>query len=173
MPDSDILRGSRSVRTLECMSVRTALLAVALLVLGLALVAPHRSSQKSPYYADLVRTPGVINPDVTQANIASTICEQGWTKTIRPPTDYTNALKVKQMREYGVGGELSDYQEDHLISLELGGHPTDPRNLWPEPYPRASEMDGIENELNAKVCSGGLSLAQAQLQESSIKHTDG
>jgi hypothetical protein len=115
----------------------------------------------------------VINPDVTQANIGSTICKRGWTKTIRPPTDYTNALKVKQMREYGVGGELSDYQEDHLISLELGGHPTDARNLWPEPYPRASEMDGIENDLNDKVCSGELSLQDAQLQESSIKHTGG
>ena len=82
----------------------------------------------------------------------------GWTKTIRPPTSYTNELKQKQMREYGVGGSMSDYQEDHLISLELGGHPTDPRNLWPEPYPRASEVDSIENELNAKVCSGELSL---------------
>jgi hypothetical protein len=155
------------------MSLRTGLVAVALLLLGIALVAPHRSPQKSPYHADLARTPGVINPDVTPANIGSTICKRGWTKTIRPPTDYTNALKVKQMREYGVGGELSDYQEDHLISLELGGHPTDPRNLWPEPYPRASEMDGIENDLNDKVCSGELALQEAQLRESSIKHTDG
>src|SRR5216683_2609243 len=24
------------------------------------------------------------------------------------------------------------YEEDHLVSLELGGHPRDPRNLWPE-----------------------------------------
>jgi hypothetical protein len=26
------------------------------------------------------------------------------------------------------------YEEDHLISLEDGGDPTDPRNLFPEPY---------------------------------------
>jgi hypothetical protein len=110
---------------------------------------------------------------VTQATIGSTICVRGWTKTVRPPTTYTNALKVKQMREYGVGGSLSNYQEDHLISLELGGHPTDPRNLWPEPYPRASDVDSIENELNAKVCSGTLTLAAAQLKESTLKHTDG
>jgi hypothetical protein len=115
----------------------------------------------------------VLNPDVTQANVASTICVRGWTKTIRPPTSYTNELKVKQMREYGVGGSRADYQEDHLISLELGGHPTDPRNLWPEPYPRASEVDSIENDLNAKVCSGALSLEEAQLQESELKHRDG
>jgi hypothetical protein len=155
------------------MSARTALVAIALLLLAVAVVSPHGSSSKGPYHADMVRSPGVLNPDVTQANIKSTICVQGWTKTIRPPTSYTNALKRKQMREYGVGGSPSDYQEDHLISLELGGHPTDPRNLWPEPYPRASEVDSIENDLNAQVCSGDLSLESAQLKESELKHRDG
>ena len=153
--------------------MRTALVAIALLLLGIAIVSPHGSSSKGPYHADIVRSPGVLNPDVTQSNINSTICVLGWTKTIRPPTSYTNALKAKQMREYGVGGAPSDYQEDHLISLELGGHPTDPRNLWPEPYPRASEVDSIENELNAQVCSGDLSLESAQLKESELKHRDG
>jgi len=154
-------------------SLRTALVAVALLLLGVAIVSPHGSSSKGPYPADLARTPGVLNPDVTQANIHVTICVRGWTSTIRPPTSYTNELKRKQMREYGVGGSLSDYQEDHLISLSLGGHPTDPRNLWPEPNPRAVEVDGIELDLNNRVCSGELSLAEAQQEESELKHTDG
>ncbi len=123
--------------------------------------------------ADAVRTPGVLNPGVTQANIRSTICKRGWTATIRPPVSYTNALKRRQMRQYGESGPLSDYQEDHLISLELGGHPTDPRNLWPEPYPRASRVDEIENELNAEVCRGKLTLAQAQQREDDLKHTQG
>jgi hypothetical protein len=155
------------------MSTRTALVAIALLLLAIAIVSPHAYPSKGPYHADLVRSPGVLNPDVTQANINATICVHGWTKTIRPPTSYTNALKKKQMREYGVGGSPSDYQEDQLISLELGGHPSDPRNLWPEPYPRASEVDSIENELNAQVCSGDLSLDSAQLKESELKHRDG
>jgi hypothetical protein len=155
------------------MSLRPALVTSALLLLALAIVMPHGSPSKGPYHADLVRTPGVLNPDVTQATFATTICVHGWTKTIRPPTDYTNALKVRQMREYGVGGSPSDYQEDHLISLELGGHPTDPRNLWPEPYPRASAVDAIENDLNRRVCSGDLSLERAQLRESALKHSDG
>jgi hypothetical protein len=154
-------------------SLRTAFVALALLLLAAAAFMPRASTSKSPYQADFVRTPGVLNPAVTQSNIASTICRHGWTKTIRPPSDYTNALKLKQMREYGVGGSPSDYQEDHLVSLELGGHPTDPRNLWPEPYPRASEVDAIENDLNGKVCSGELSLDAAQLEESQLKHTDG
>jgi len=123
--------------------------------------------------ADPVRTPGVLNPEVTQANIRSTICRHGWTTTIRPPTSYTNALKRKQIRQYGEAGSLSDYQEDHLISLELGGNPTDPRNLWPEPYPRASDVDKTENELNSEVCSGQLTLAEAQQREDDLKHTQG
>ena len=123
--------------------------------------------------ADPVRTPGVLNPDVTQQTIGATICVPGWTKSVRPSTDYTNALKVRQMRAYGLTGSPSAFQEDHLISLELGGHPTDPRNLWPEPYPRAARVDLLENELNAKVCSGAMSLADAQVRESTIKHEDG
>ena len=123
--------------------------------------------------ADPVRSPGVLNPAVTQANIRSTICKRGWTATIRPPVEYTNELKREQMPAYGESGPLSDYQEDHLISLELGGNPTDPRNLWPEPYPRAAAVDQIENQLNGEVCSGALSLHDAQVKESTIKHTEG
>jgi hypothetical protein len=118
-------------------------------------------------------TPGALNPDVTQATIRTTICRRGWTRTIRPPVSYTNDLKRRGLRQYGLRGPPASYQEDHLISLELGGHPTDPRNLWPEPYPRAAVVDRQENELNAQVCSGELSLADAQRRESALKHRDG
>jgi hypothetical protein len=150
-------------------------LAIGVLVVGaVLLIFVHGRGHHSPaILADPVRTPGVLNPDVTQANIASTICRSGWTATIRPPTDYTNDLKRKQMRQYGETGSLSAYQEDHLISLELGGNPTDPRNLWPEPYPRAADVDKIENELNAEVCSGELTLAEAQQREDELKHAQG
>jgi hypothetical protein len=148
-----------------------ALVLVALVVLVAARLG--RGGHTPAVVADPVRTPGVLNPDVTQASIRATICRRGWTGTVRPPVEYTNALKVKQMREYGETGPPSAYQEDHLISLELGGNPTDPRNLWPEPYPRASEVDQIENELNAEVCGGSLSLAEAQQKESDLKHRDG
>jgi len=118
-------------------------------------------------------TPGVLNPAVTQATIAQTVCRTGWTRTVRPPVSYTNELKRRQLRAYGLRGPPSAYQEDHLISLELGGNPTDPRNLWPEPYPRASAVDRIENDLNHRVCSGSLTLAEAQRRESALKHADG
>ena len=143
-------------------------------VVALAALFVHRPVSGGPtILADPTRTPGAVNPDVTQANIRQTICMHGWTRTVRPPVEYTNGLKVEQMRQYGETGDPSSFQEDHLISLELGGAPTDPRNLWPEPYPRASTVDAMENELNAKVCSGELSLADAQRKESAIKHSDG
>ena len=39
-------------------------------------------------------TPGALNPAVTQATIGSTICVPGYTKTIRPPVSYTDALRL-------------------------------------------------------------------------------
>ena len=104
--------------------------------------------------------PGATNPNITAANIMENICKQGWTtKSIRPPSSYTTALKKEQIKNagYDVANELprvptktgnstrpditkcverssnpSCYEEDHLISLELGGNPRDPDNLWPQ-----------------------------------------
>jgi len=146
--------------------------ALALALVAVVLVLAQRAGAPV-VVADPVRTPGVLNPDVTQETVGVTICVQGWTRTVRPTTDYTSALKLRQMRAYGETGPPSAYQEDHLISLELGGHPTDPRNLWPEPYPRAARVDTIENELNAQVCGGSLTLAEAQEKESALKHSEG
>jgi hypothetical protein len=150
------------------------LLAAAAALVALVLLRHHHGGHGTPAVrASWTLTPGVVNPVVTQATIRQTICVRGWTRTVRPPVEYTNELKREQMPRYGLRGPPSDYQEDHLISLELGGNPTDPRNLWPEPYPRASAVDRIENELNHEVCSGVLTLADAQRRESALKHRDG
>jgi hypothetical protein len=149
------------------------LLAAAFALAVVALLLRFQQQHADAVVADPLRTPGVLNPGVTQATIGSTICVRGWTRTIRPPTEYTDALKQKQMRAYGLSGPPSAYQEDHLISLELGGHPTDARNLWPEPYPRASKVDSIENDLNRQVCDGSLTLSEAQEREAELKHTAG
>jgi hypothetical protein len=164
------------VPTLEWVRITLLDVTVALAVIALvafAVLDRGGSSATSAVLASPTLTPGSLNPDVTQSTIGQTICVKGWTATVRPPTSYTDQLKVEQMPEYGESGSTSDYQEDHLISLELGGNPTDPKNLWPEPYPRAADVDKIENELNAKVCSGRLTLAEAQLTESTLKHEHG
>jgi len=108
---------------------------------------------------DRKRTPGAINPNVTQANIYSTICVSGWTKTVRPSSNYTTGLKKEQLASgYAYKGDIltKDYEEDHLISLELGGSPTSEKNLWPEPYNSAHGArikDRLENVLNDMVCA--------------------
>jgi len=111
-------------------------------------------------------TPSATNPDVTQANIDSTICVSGYTATIRPPASYTNQLKVQSIHDYGYNDtNVSDYEEDHLIPLEVGGDPTSALNLWAEPrygtY-AAQDKDGFENYLHAQVCDGSMTLAEAQ-----------
>jgi hypothetical protein len=117
-------------------------------------------------------TPGALNPAVTQATIRSTICVSGWTATIRPGSAFTDGLKIRQIAEYGYSDtKSSSYEEDHLISLELGGAPADPRNLWPEPYTAsladgratgAHTKDGFETKLKSEVCAGTITLAAAQ-----------
>lgn len=94
-----------------------------------------RATARLPGEPNPVLTPGAFNPSVTQATIGSTICVSGWTATVRPPASYTTGLKIQQIVQYGYGDtHTSSYEEDHLIPLELGGAPSDARNLWPEPY---------------------------------------
>jgi hypothetical protein len=113
-------------------------------------------------------TPGAIDPSVTQQNIQSTICVKGYTRKVRPPASYTNKLKKWQIREYGYADtDPRHYEEDHLIPLEIGGDPRDPRNLWPEPRRsqwNAKEKDRLENLLHREVCDGEIPLTTAQAE---------
>ncbi len=142
---------------------RTGLLAVVILS-GLTVGWAHAQSSRP----DPTRTPGALNPEVTQETIGATICIGGWTRTVRPPREYTSALKRQQIREWGyVDRRMDRYEEDHLEPLALGGAPFDPRNLWPEPREPADgwgadRKDELELVLNERVCSGQLSLAEAQ-----------
>ncbi len=113
------------------------------------------------------RTPGATNPAVTPATIHATICVPGWTATIRPSGAYTTGLKRRQLAAgYTWRGDtrVADYEEDHLIPLELGGAPASPLNLWPQPYAGtgARVKDRLENRLHALVCSGRVGLVVAQ-----------
>lgn len=117
--------------------------------------------------ADAHCTPGVQNPQVTQKTIHQTICVPLWTSKIRPPVSYTNDLKRKQMLAYGETGSMANYEEDHLIPLEAGGDPMDPRNLWPEPRigsHNASQKDHDEDVTKADICSGRITLVQGQVR---------
>ncbi len=110
-------------------------------------------------------TPGAAYAKVTQKNIGRTICTSGWTSTVRPPESYTEKLKREQITQYRYRDrKLGDYEEDHLIPLEIGGSPRSVKNLWPEydggkiPNPK----DKVENALHRAVCNGTVRLAPAQ-----------
>jgi hypothetical protein len=104
-----------------------------------------------------------LNPSVTQATIASTICVSGWTATVRPPSSYTSSLKVQQIAaEHLTDTNPADYEEDHRVPLELGGAPSDPSNLSPEPHPGSSAKDSAENAAKADVCAGRATLNAEQ-----------
>ena len=157
---------------------------------ALAVVPPAQVRRIGPtdIYPDPAMTPGAANPHVTQQNIGDTICNRDWsTKLIRPPAQYTSKLKRKQLREYGDtlhqaraqlinpntgkvdttrcvphSDSMACYEEDHLIPLEDGGNPTDPRNLWPEPYNTtvggtimgAHQKDVVEAFVHDEICNG-------------------
>jgi hypothetical protein len=107
-------------------------------------------------------TPGALNPAVTQATIAQTICRAGWTSTVRPPESVTEAEKIASLSAYGDRGSLSSYEYDHFVPLELGGATNDPRNLWPEPGATPNPKDSVETALKHDVCDGRMTLAHAQ-----------
>ena len=107
-------------------------------------------------------TPGATDRRVTQATIGETICSPGYTRRVRPPKSVTEPEKRASLRAYGERGPLRDYEYDHLIPLELGGAPNDPRNLWPEPGGSPNLKDRLENRLHALVCARRLSLGTAR-----------
>jgi hypothetical protein len=107
---------------------------------------------------DSACTPGAIFPDATKDKI----CVPGYSSKVRNVPD---SVKNNAYAEYGVVSHTTgQYEVDHLISLELGGS-NDIANLWPEPAdprPGFHEKDKVENYLHDQVCSGNMSLQDAQ-----------
>lgn len=102
-------------------------------------------------------TPGAVRT-TDKADICSTK-----TSTLRPSTSYTNKLKLEQIADYGyTDTNPAHYEEDHLISLTLGGDPKEPKNLWPEFGGSPNPKDKIENQLHRDICSGKITVEYAQ-----------
>jgi hypothetical protein len=123
--------------------------------------APALRCKPSAGLPDPRCTPGAIRTTSIQS-----ICNGGSTKRYRPPTSYTNNLKVQQIAEYRYSDvNPKDYEEDHLISLEIGGDGSDPKNLWPEAHAGrygSFTKDRVENWLHKQICSGAMTPEEAQ-----------
>lgn len=155
-----------SFRSIATLCAAATLAAAGVVVAGGGVASAATCSQAYLPLPDKSCTPGSYNPDVTQSTINSTICVSGWTSTVRPPTSYTNPLKVQGIADYGYSDtNVSDYEEDHLVPLELGGSPRDPQNLWPEPHSGSENSyskDSVENKLKSAVCAGTITLDSAR-----------
>ena len=107
-----------------------------------------------------------LNPDVRADTLGATICQAGYTRTVRPSTTYTNGVKRKLMREAGLYPALiRDYELDHIIPLALGGSPRALDNLMLQPWEGedgAKKKDKLEVRLQKCVCAGVLDLTEAQ-----------
>jgi hypothetical protein len=130
-----------------------------LLIATLALLAiPHFvHGQDIP---DPNLTPGVARTDLTTEQV----CKTKWGKDRRA---VTATMKKAVFVSYGIKcgkrcGKL--YEVDHLISREVGGA-DDGKNLWPQPYAgqwNAHDKDRVENRLHKEICTGNLTLEDAQ-----------
>lgn len=107
---------------------------------------------------DSACTPGDIIVTATK----DVICVSGYSSTVR---NVTTSEKDAVYAEYGIASHTAgEYEVDHFVSLELGGS-NDVSNLWPEaaaPQPGFHEKDKVENYLHDQVCSGQITLADAQ-----------
>ena len=132
---------------------------------ALILLLAATTAAAQDYLPDHERTPGAVNSYVTQDNIKATACVARWTHWVTPSLTYTNRLKVQQMRELGLQGAPGNYHEDHLVPLCVGGHPRDPRNLWPQPVKgkwTATLKDQLEASVCRAVCRGKMTLEEGR-----------
>ena len=105
----------------------------------------------------------VLTPGVVLTTDAAEVCVSGYSSTVR---NVPVSEKQHVYAEYAVQypEPRGSYEVDHFISLELGGS-NDIKNLWPEPAeprPGFHEKDQVENYLHGEVCSGRMTLPEAQ-----------
>jgi hypothetical protein len=102
-------------------------------------------------------TPGYILPETVDKVLAP-----GYSKTVRPSRARAWTLKLSAMRRYKISLlKVHAYTLDHLVPLSIGGHPTDKRNLWPQPKEEALLKDRDEaTQLNFAHAVHSLAAAQ-------------
>ena len=109
---------------------------------------------------DSACTPGAVFATAT----VQEICKSGYSSSVR---NVPFSEKDQAYAEYGIHSHSSgQYEVDHLVPLELGGSNAI-ANLWPEaasPTPGFHQKDEVENYLHDQVCSGAMSLKDAQNQ---------
>lgn len=116
-----------------------------------------------------------LTPGATRPVTVKEICTPGSAAIAR---DVTPSVKAEVYARYHIARSgtwvrskktgkryfKSDYEVDHLISIEIGGS-NEIENLWAQSYTgplNAHDKDRLENQLHALVCKGSLTLKEAQ-----------
>jgi hypothetical protein len=145
-------------------------LVMAVLVSSLVSISASAQVVTGPILPDATLTPGKANVLATESSLCAVTFRTGSVRNVTTATKnkvFAN-YKVKNHTGYcGINAEGCEV--DHLISLELGGT-NDVANLWPQSYVEipgqghwdAHKKDALENRLHAMVCTGKISLPQAQ-----------
>lgn len=128
------------------------MMALALLALSLT-AAPCQARGELPDPRPSC-TPGAVDAKAT----LEVVCGSR-TKERRHVSEET---KRAVLAEYGVAWEdRGGFEVDHLVPLACGGSNA-MANLWPQPIEAAKRKDHAENVAHARVCSGAMTLAEAQ-----------
>jgi hypothetical protein len=108
----------------------------------------------------------MLNPEVNQSTILTTICQPYYTQLVRPNSHYTNAVKrLLLFKENLPLSDMKNYQLDHVIALTLGGSPSNHSNLAIHSFTGEYNVrmkDKLSIKLKKMVCNGEIPLHQAQ-----------
>ena len=79
----------------------------------------YRTASDGSTLPDPQCTPGATNPAVTPDTLYSTICEKGYSASIRPPREVTESEKRSNAASYDYRGSLADTEPSELAGLRL------------------------------------------------------
>jgi hypothetical protein len=103
-------------------------------------------------------------PGAVAIRSADVVCRPGF---VSSSGDVSEEVRAEVYQSYNIEDpSTGSFRVDHLIPLSLGGS-SELANLWPlsaAPRPGFTEKDQLEDYLHDQVCSGSMTLADAQRQ---------
>jgi hypothetical protein len=107
-------------------------------------------------YVSTMMPPGVMAQNVW----VSSLCTPGYSQRVRPPAEWTNAIKERSCQKLGldVASCMAEHELDHRDPIEDGGCPNCADNLWLQAWPEAKMKDEVENWTHRQLCLGTIGL---------------
>ena len=109
-------------------------------------------------YPDPLLTKGSVFENLS----VETLCSKDYTRQARK---VPSSLKAEVYKRYGIE-KTANLVIDHFVNLGIGGD-NKIENLWPQPIRQSQglgsrQKDEVENYLRKKICSGMISISDAQ-----------